>query len=278
VMGKTRLVMGRSVGGRKKTPSSLLLSLGIWPLVVLALWFPVAGFGQSAEVLRRFQLGNDFYRNGQYREAAEQYEGILALGYESPELYYNLGNCYYRLRQIGKSVLYLERARRLAPNDEDIAHNLEVVRLQVVDKIPEIPRLFIERALTSFRALLSVDGWAMGFLLLYVGAMAAIILRILFRKAVLRLWSGRFAVFFGALAVAAGLFWVSSLRASRALYAVIMEPKVDVRSAPEENATEVFSLHEGSKVRIRKQVGDWCEIRLPDGKVGWVKESVLGVI
>jgi tetratricopeptide (TPR) repeat protein len=270
--------MGRSVGGRKKTPSSLLLSLGIWPLVVLALWFPVAGFGQSAEVLRRFQLGNDFYRNGQYREAAEQYEGILALGYESPELYYNLGNCYYRLRQIGKSVLYLERARRLAPNDEDIAHNLEVVRLQVVDKIPEIPRLFIERALTSFRALLSVDGWAMGFLLLYVGAMAAIILRILFRKAVLRLWSGRFAVFFGALAVAAGLFWVSSLRASRALYAVIMEPKVDVRSAPEENATEVFSLHEGSKVRIRKQVGDWCEIRLPDGKVGWVKESVLGVI
>ncbi|MDZ7372747.1 MAG: tetratricopeptide repeat protein [candidate division KSB1 bacterium] len=232
----------------------------------------------TASVTEWFRAGNDLYRQGQYREAIAQYQRVLDSGYESAELYYNLGNCYYRLRQIGKAVLYLERARRLAPNDEDIAHNLAVVQLQVVDKIPEIPRWFLHRWAASARDLLSLDQWTVTLLVLYLGTIGLAIVRVLVRKKAVQQWSGRGAVVLGALTVLVGLFWAGALHAHRQLYGVILDAKVDVRSGPEGTATELFSLHEGTRVQIRKQTGNWCEIRLPDGKVGWVTRSSLEVI
>ena len=233
---------------------------------------------ESAEVVYHFEKGNEYYKNGQYSEAIREYEQVLELGYESPELYYNLGNCYYRLQQIGKAILYLERARKLAPHDEDVVHNLQIARLRVADKVPEIPKIFVQRWLESIRERLSVDGWALLLLAVYGATMVALIVRVVTRKRSVQVLFGRLGAVLGVLTLVVALFWVSALRAEKQVYAVILAEKVDVRSAPESGATEVFSLHEGFRVQVRKRVGDWCEIRLPDGKVGWVQAEALEVI
>lgn len=274
-MGVGKVSRNPRSGLSRRRPHGFLLEV---VLIVAALLYSEAASGQSAEVTYHFETGNEYYRKGDYRKAIEEYQQVLALGYESPELYYNLGNCYFRLQEIGRAVLYLERARRLDPNDEDIVHNLEVVRLHVADKVPEIPELLPVRWFKAVRDRLSVDAWTFLLLTVYGLTFLVLALRVLVRLPRLSSTLGRVAVCFGVVAAIVALFWFSSVRADNQQYAVILADKVDVRSAPESDATELFSLHEGFRVQVRKQVGDWCEIRLPDGKVGWVQKESLGII
>ena len=251
----------------------LLLTLAFgWQIV------PRAAAGQSAEVQHLFQVGNERYQSGKYQEAIEAYEKILGLGYESPELYYNLGNAYYRLNRIGKAVLNYERGLRLDPKDEDIRHNLQIASLRVVDKVPQVPELFFVKWYGKARDFLSLDQWTALVLVFYALGCALLTVRILSKWPRVRIWASRLLAVVVLFFLVAGLFWAGSLRADRKVRAVVLVEKVDVRSAPEADATEVFPLHEGTRVEIRKRVGEWCEIRLPDGKVGWMRSDMLEVI
>ncbi|NOZ55652.1 MAG: tetratricopeptide repeat protein [Calditrichaeota bacterium] len=262
--------------------SFAVLRLG-WTAVFLAAVFvvllaPAALLAQSADVQHLFEQGNSFYRDGQYEKAIEAYEKVRQLGYESPELYYNLGNAYFRTGQIGKAVLNLERARRLAPKDEDIRHNLQIVNLRVVDKVPHPPKLFFQVWYEAVRNLLSVDGWTLLFVVLYVLAASLVVVWVLARRPVIRTLARRALAFVLVLLLGTGLFWIGALRASRVVHAVVTVPRVEVLSAPEEGATEVFPLHEGVVVQIRDRSDGWYEIRLPDGKVGWLKKEAVEIV
>ena len=245
-------------------------------VLVLLTW--TAAHAQSAEVQHLFEQGNSLYRNGQYEKAIQAYEKVRQLGYESPELYYNLGNAYFRTGQIGKAVLNLERARRLAPKDEDIRHNLQIVNLRVVDKVPHPPKLFFQVWYESVRNLLSVDGWTALFVALYVLAGVLLVIRVLARRPAVVAVARRSLVLVVVLLVVTGVFWIGALRSARVVKAVVTVPRVEVLSAPEEGATEVFPLHEGVVVQIRDRSDGWYEIRLPDGKVGWLKKDAVEIV
>ncbi len=268
----------RKPGGHKRFFLALRRAATVFSAAALLLGASSSLLAQSADVQHLFEQGNTFYRDGQYEKAIEAYEKVRELGYESPELYYNLGNAYFRTGQIGKAVLNLERARRLAPKDEDIRHNLQIVNLRVVDKVPHPPKLFFQVWYEAVRNLLSVDGWTVLFVVLYVLAASLVVVWVLARRPVVRTLARRALALVLVLLLGTGLFWLGALRAAKVVQAVVTVPRVEVLSAPEEGATEVFPLHEGVVVRIRDRSDGWYEIRLPDGKVGWLKKDAVEIV
>lgn len=245
-------------------------------LLVILLMVPMSAAGEVEDL---FQEGNGAYQAGDYDAALQSYQQILDSGYESGPLYFNLGNCYYKQQQIGKSILFYERTRRLMPGDEDLQANLALANLAVVDRIePQEDFLLIRivRGAIHLLPLSGLVGLLGGAYLFLAGFM---ILWIVSRKGSARLMGVRFSVFFGVLFLIFALCLVGRLRDdARTVEGVIMEDKVDVMSAPGGDGVEVFSLHEGTKVRIDQETNDWVEIVLPDRKVGWVQRQVLEII
>jgi len=247
--------------------------------IILALLILPIGHLYADQRAYLFQKGNEYYQAGDYEKAIQAYEEILRMGYESPEVYFNLGNAYFKLRQTGKAILNYERARRLAPRDEDILFNLRIANLAVVDKIPAIPEFFFTKIFDDFKALFPINSLCWGVVFLYVLAVLCVILRILLRPPKARRSLTYGAAFLGALLLILSITLYSKVHDLRyRVEAVIMVPKVDVRSAPSEDGIEVFSLHEGTKVQVVEERGEWLEIRLPDGKMGWLKRESLEII
>ncbi len=223
-----------------------------------------------------YQQGNRHYEAGDYLKAIAEYEKALATGYESAELYFNLGNAYFKSEQLGKSIVNYERAARLQPNDADITYNLELARLRVIDKIIVPPEMVLTKIWRSVKNIFSVNQWAIVSLILFTLTIALIIGRLLVQGSQFRFFSGIILLPILVLTiVAAGFFVLTMSEAASTQYAIIMAPKVDVLSAPAADATEVFSLHEGTKVRIGGSSGAYVRIELPDGKVGWLRQDML---
>ena len=219
------------------------------------------------------------YVQGDYHKAVSLYETLLKDG-QSAEVYYNLGNAYYRLDDITHAVLNYERALLLAPGDADIRFNLQMAQSKTVDKIVPESEMFFVTWYRSVVNLTSVDGWAR---LVLVSLALAIILALiyLFSNPV---WMRKFG-FFGAAAMLV-LFFIGNLFAWQQKRefvnrrgAIIMQGAVPVKSTPAKDGTDLFILHEGTKVNITDgSMREWKEIRVPDGKQGWVETSQIEVI
>lgn len=128
---------------------------------VLLLVFVAAGMSRADETAQAFEHGNQLYLQAKYPDAITQYEKIIANGWESGELYFNLGNAYYKSGNIQRAILNYERAAQMLPRDDDVQFNLQLANLQVVDKIDAVPRLFIYRWIDIMLALFSLStmGW-----------------------------------------------------------------------------------------------------------------------
>jgi tetratricopeptide (TPR) repeat protein len=219
------------------------------------------------------------YVNGNYQEAIKGYESLLKQG-ASAELYYNLGNAYYRTENITRAVLNYERALLLSPGDGDIRFNLQIARSKTIDKIVPESEMFFVTWYRSLVNLMSVDGW---------GRMALISLAIVIVLFLVYLFSARVWVqklgFFGGIVLLL-LFVLSHFFAwqqrQQLLYrqgAIVVAPSVAVKSSPAQNGTDLFILHEGTKVVITDgSMRNWREIRLADGKKGWIESKKIEVI
>lgn len=261
---------------KKKTKSNmagmLLLTL------IAASSFLMPQKANAAEIITK-SMADSAYVDGNYQRAILLYDSLLAQGV-SPELYYNLGNSYYRIDDNTRAILNYERALLLAPGDEDIRFNLQMARSKTIDKIvPESEAFFI----TWYHSLVnmaSVDGW--GYLAL-VSLSLAVVLALLYLFANL-IWLRKIG-FFGAL-VAVILFLIGNLLAWQQKQdhinhrgAIIMESAVTVKSTPAQNGTDLFILHEGTKVTIvDNSMREWKEVRVADGKQGWIEEKRIEVI
>lgn len=233
----------------------------------------------AAEPTRLFEKGNQLYQQGRFAESVAAYEEIVASGYVSPELFFNLGNAYYKSGALAKAILNYERARKLAPNDEDLQHNLTLANMMITDRIETVPRLFVWDWWDALRSAVSLNSATWMTYAVYVLLIAFIMVIVLStsytvrRNAAILAAIGVLVLMFSAVILAAKIN-----EAQRDDMAIIMANIVNVKNSPDQNSTDAFVLHAGVKVTLTDKVNDWYKIRLADGKLGWVEASVFEVI
>jgi tetratricopeptide (TPR) repeat protein len=248
--------------------------------VILTLAFLTWGQTLSAQPPEQmFQDGNRAFQQGKFQDAIAMYEKLLSTGYQSGEVFYNLGNAYYRVGNIGRAILFYERAARLIPDDDDLRHNLQLANLLIPDRIDPAPRLFIwqwwEAAKVSF-SIASVTWLAyLTYLLVAVGVAVIVLARTYTVRRIgmlAALVSGVLLIVFGTLLVA------KVAEANRADEAIVMVALATAKNSPDAKSSDAFVLHNGAKVLITDAVNEWMKVRLADGKVGWVEKGTLEVI
>ena len=232
----------------------------------------------SSHALTKADADSSYVR-GEYQQAIKEYESLLKNG-ASADLYYNLGNAYYRTENITKAVLNYERALLLSPSDRDIRFNLQMARSKTIDKITPEQEMFFITWYRSLVNLASVDGWARTAL----WALAlAIVLALLYLFSD-RIWLRKVG-FFGALFLIA-IFVFSNIFAHQQKEllvnrkgAIVTASSVTVKSTPDKKGTDLFILHEGTKVTITdSSMREWKGVRLADGKEGWIETKQIELI
>ncbi len=215
--------------------------------------------------------GDSAYKNGNYEEAIQVYNRILAAGYESGSLYYNLGNAYYKSGRLAESILYYERALRLMPQNKDVRYNLELAKSKTVDRIEEKPRLAIWNLLDSMRDFSSPKTTALAALILATLAAILFSMALMIKNSLIKK-IGKISSLVSAILFVAVLSLVLLRLADDHgdPAGIVMVEKVTVHSAPDPTTIEVFSLHSGTHVIILKELDGWSEIKLDDGRQGWI--------
>jgi len=214
------------------------------------------------------------YEKGDYAGSIESYEKILGKGYESVVLYYNLGNAYFRNVNIPSAILFYEKALKLEPNHPDIRHNLLIANSRITDKVEFIPELFYKRWWKSILNSFSLDFAAAGLIVLLTLSLlcAAIFLssrHIGIRKTAF--WSGisLFILFF--ILIVAARQKEQLLKQHKE--AIVFTPTVTVKSSPDDASANLFVIHEGLKVTLLDQIGEWQEIKIANGSIGWLRSG-----
>ena len=231
--------------------------------------------GTSAKAVTKNNADTE-YQKGNYQQAIRDYEEILKNG-ESAEIYFNLGNAYYRTDNITKAVLNYERARLLSPGDDDINFNLQFARSKTIDKITPQSEMFFVTWYKSLVNFTSVDNWAKTGILSIVMALLLVLLYLFGPQLMLRKIG-----FFGGLAFFV-IFLLSNLFAFQQKQAldnrtgaIIMAPSVNIKKTPAKNSADQFVLHEGTRVDIiDKGMTDWRCIRVGDGREGWIETKAI---
>lgn len=226
---------------------------------------------------------NEAYRSGNFKLSIEQYENTinqyLKEGKESAELYYNLGNSYFRDNQIGKAILNYERALLLEPGNSDIRHNLRFARTRIEDRIDVAGNLFLTNWFNSVRDLFNSNTWgtmAIIFFILFLICFGVyLFIRILWLKKTAFYTGIVFLIFM----ICANIFAFNqkNLRVNRET-GIVMPAAISVTTSPDSNSKELFQLHEGTKVTVRQTEGNWREIEIANGSVGWIKKENIEII
>ncbi|HLX13056.1 MAG TPA: tetratricopeptide repeat protein [Bacteroidota bacterium] len=234
---------------------------------------------RADSVSAKYDSANAAYRSGDYKNASALYEQVIANSYESADLYFNLGNAYFKQKNIPAAILNYERARRLAPHDDDVLYNLRLCNVRIIDRIDPLPTLFL---LDWYRAVInmfSADGWAS----IAVAAMwLAIVCAAIFlvaRSFALRRITSVIAILsvLAVLIAFVGVYQRTHIEQDEQS-AIVMTQTASVKSAPDAQSTDLFVLHEGLKMDVLDSVGNWKKIRLADGKIGWMADGNLEII
>lgn len=223
-----------------------------------------------------FAEANTFYKESNFDRALGVYLSIEEQGYESSELYYNLGNCYYKLNKVAPAIYYYEKALKINPANEDAAFNLAFAKRMTIDVIEELPKTFLQRFSSNVIQKFSYDTWALI-------AVTASFLTVLFFLLYYFSYSSRKKLLFFNTSILAFFVMVVTVffafnnydTVQKNRVAIIFVPKAEIKNAPIENSEEVFELHEGTKVIILDELENWKKIKIADGKVGWIDETEL---
>ena len=247
-------------------------------IIVMALMLPGFSAVASETADAAWENGTAAYQEGRWKDAADAWEGIVSEGVESAELYYNIGNAWFKHGDMPKAILYYEKALKLNPSDDDVRFNLEFARGQIQDRIDEVPEFVLTSWGRKLCYKLSSNTWAVLFLLFISCALAMLLFFLLS--------SGRGARrggFLGAIAFALvaavclhfACWQYSDYRKSD--MAIVMVPVSSVKNSPSAGveSKDLFILHEGTKVRILEEAGSWCNIELADGRRGWMRKSEM---
>jgi tetratricopeptide (TPR) repeat protein len=263
------LERGAKRGGKSlNIPTALLV---LWSLLL------VARAASAAPVNLWFEQANRFYTAQSYDSAVAYYEKIVSSGMTSPAVYFNLGNAYYRLKKLGMCRLSYEKAARLDPADADVAANIKFLSSNIVDRVDEPARGFIEVVVDRLHFLMPLRAqlWFCFAVLLCIAILCS---SALYASGNRRLWLIYVSVLLGLILVASGgSMIVKIVDAESTSYAILLDASTDARNEPE-GAKILFTAHEGTKFQIRKSVEGWSLVSLPNGSAGWVENKSLGKI
>ncbi len=221
---------------------------------------------------------NAAYTEGRWQDAAEGYGMIASLGLESPMLYYNAGNAWFKNGELGKAIVNYERALKLDPSFQDARYNLEFANSRIQDRIESVPEFILRTWTRKFCYILNSDAWAVIFLVLLALTCVAVLL---FFLAPTVGWkrtgfiSAIVCILLGGMSIGFSLHQKNDyfLRDE----AIVMKPVISTKSSPE-GTMDLFILHEGTKVRILDSVGEWTDIEISDGRQGWVRAGDIEII
>jgi tetratricopeptide (TPR) repeat protein len=230
----------------------------------------VSAFAKS-ETTNSKVLADSAYAKENYVGAAKMYEALLKNNHNTV-LYYNLGNCYYRLDDIPRAILNFERALLLSPGNADVRHNLDLARSKTIDKVTPASEMFFITWIRQMIDWQSADGWGKTALISFVLMLLSILLYFFSAKIPLKK-TGFFASCFLLLVVVLSNVFAYNQRDAliKRSGAIVMASSVSVKSTPTESGTDVFVLHEGTRVEVTDDsMQQWKEIKVADGKVGWI--------
>ncbi len=247
--------------------------------VITLLILTAPGFYAQDLHEEKYLRGVDLYTAENYREALNEWLDIYNTGYRSASLNYNIGNAYFKLENIPGAVLFYERARLMKPGDDNINYNLQIARSMVVDKFEEIPELFFIKWFDFVALSLPVNSWAWVSLISFIIFLVFLSVYIYSSKYNLKVagfWTA--LVFLILTLVSLSLSYRNKSLVYDNRKAIIFTPVVNGKSSPDPGGTDLFVLHEGSKVTVEDKVGGWYEIKLSDGNKGWIPSESLEVI
>jgi tetratricopeptide (TPR) repeat protein len=240
-------------------------------ILILLLFVSQVFWAQSA-----FDQGNQYYQKENYQAAITSFESILNSGKQSAELYFNLGNCYYKLHKVAPSIYNYEKALLLSPNDSEIKTNIEFARKMAIDDIKVIPKVGFNKLLSDFTSKYHYDTWAwiavafaFLFLLFFVGyyfSQKTILKRIFF--------IGMFFWLLGIFLSSASGFYEKS-RNGNERPAIIFAESTPLKSEPKASGQEATVLHEGTKVYILESIANWKKVELTDETTGWLQDTAI---
>ena len=232
-------------------------------------------FGQFAfSQINAVKQANDLYAKGDYSNAAKLYEKVLSTDGVAPEIYFNLGNSYYKSNEIGRSILNYERALRLSPSFDDAKFNLELAQLKVVDNIVPSSTFFIGRWIQNLIKLLTSNQWLFISFGVFILCLVSVFLFIFAPSRTTRKISFNIAVIVFGISFFTLVF--AGVRKDQMVNhsdAIVMSGVISVKSSPDKSGTDLFQLHEGAKVSIKSTLGNWTEIKLSNGGIGWVEQG-----
>jgi tetratricopeptide (TPR) repeat protein len=223
----------------------------------------------------RFERANALYAEARYDEAIVVYRSIIDDGFESGNLYYNLGNCYFKKDLLGKAILYYERAKRLIPRDRDLIANHDYAVSQVKGHLSRAPKMWLVRLIGRFFSQFTVNGVTMLVAITYLVVMVLLALRMVVRGG-----RGYINLAIG-LVLLMGVVGIAELRAKTqeiGTAAVIVQETIEATFEPVPRAATHFTLYEGTCVRVLSSQEDWSKIKRNDGKVGWVPNTTFEII
>lgn len=218
-----------------------------------------------------FLNANKLYQQGDYEPALDGYHAVILSGFESADLYYNMGNAAYRSNSIGHAILYYEKAFKLEPAHEDAIHNLDFVSRYRLDTFDEVPVLFLRIWIKGFIQLFPEQTWSILALIFFMMILIGLLVYLFSRHIVIKktgFISGLAALVLFVITFSSALSTHRNIINPEA--GIILAPSVVVRSSPSESGTELFILHEGTKIEVNEDISGWQNIKVIDGREGWI--------
>lgn len=239
--------------------------------LILIVFVFSATFGFSQPVNELFNNANELYKNGKYVEAIVLYEKIDSTDLQSDDLYFNLGNSYYKLNRVAPSIYNYERALKMNPLNEDAQINLDYANKLALDAIEVLPKSFFQKFSDSFIYKLTYATWSiLAIVFSFLGALFFLLYHFSYA-------SGKKLLYFNSsllsgilVAICVAFAFKSHDYIESTTMAIVFEKSTEIKNAPTLKSDTVFQLHEGTKVEVLDAIDNWKKIKLTDGKIGWV--------
>lgn len=246
--------------------------------VVYILFF-ISSLISAQSVEKLFQEANDLYKVGKYEEAIAFYEKIENEDVISSELYYNLGNCYYKLNNIAATIYNFEKALLIDPMNEDAANNLIFAKRLTIDNIEALPKSVFQKFDENYIKKLSYNSWAIvAVIFSIVGSLLFLLFYFSYTPSKKRLFFTGSVLCLLLLIISITISYKEYSYSKSNIEAIVFAEKTEVKNSPTFNSEDIFTLHEGTKVKVLDSIDNWKKIKLADGKIGWIDSEDIKLL